>query len=158
AYFQMLHQAALAADVDFILPLTAADGSDDDRDRQRVANCLAQAEALMRGQAPQADDGDDAQQMLVAASRYCEGNRPSSMLLMQRLDARHLGALLAAYEHKTFVQGVIWDINSFDQWGVELGKSLAGQLLKDLEVADGAAEHDASTASLLVRVRKNAGA
>lgn len=155
AYFQMLHQAALAADVDFILPLPDGDMADDGRERQRVANCLAQAEALMSGQSPAAADPADEQQALMAAARYCEGNRPSSTLLMPRLDAWHLGALLAAYEHKTFVQGVIWDVNSFDQCGVELGKSLAGRLIQELESDGQTATHDASTRTLLERVRSS---
>ena len=84
------------------------------------ANCRAQADALAFGTADEA---------LPPHKRY-PGNRPSSMLLFERLDARSLGRLIALYEHKVFVQGVIWNINSFDQWGVELGKQLAKKILK----------------------------
>ncbi len=162
AFFQMLHQGPPAADVDFILPLRGERSADDARECQRVANCLAQAEALMRGRDPEALDarlrqeGYDADQRAVlAAARRFDGNRPSSTLVLDALDARHLGALLAAYEHKVFVQGVIWGINSFDQWGVELGKTMGGQL--ERELADPAASreaHDGSTEALLAQVRR----
>lgn len=147
AYFQMLHQGELQASVDFILPLKTADSTDSQRERSRIANCLAQAEALMCGQdASEIDASDD-----VAAASACPGNRPSNMLLLPRLDAFHLGALLAAYEHKAFVEGIIWGINSFDQWGVELGKTLAKQLEADIADPASAATHDASTTALIQR-------
>ena len=163
AFFQMLHQGVLAADVDFVLPLSDAQASQDERERQRVANCIAQAEALMRGRDAHALRCELKAQGLTGAAleqrlaaRRFEGNRPSSMLVMDRLDAHHLGALLAAYEHKVFVQGVVWNINSFDQWGVELGKTMAGQLLDELEgrASSAAVAHDGSTAALLARVRR----
>lgn len=152
AYFQGLHQGDVMADVDFILPLTTASGIDDERERQRVANCLGQAQALMTGRARQTAQAGDSQAEILAAARNFDGNRPSSMLLLERLDAWHLGALLAVYEHKVFVQGVIWDINSFDQWGVELGKELASELGRELE-GPATSNHDASTQALLARVR-----
>lgn len=166
AFFQMLHQGALTADVDFVLPLSGPEAAGDERERQRVANCLAQAEALMRGRDAdrlaaelRAEGLSGAQLEQRLAARRFDGNRPSSMLVMDRLDARHLGALLAAYEHKVFVQGVLWNINSFDQWGVELGKTMAGQLQHELEGGSEASAHDGSTAALLARVRRawNAG-
>jgi len=160
AFFQMLHQGVQSADVDFVLPLSDSSGADDDRERQRVANCLAQAEALMRGRDNaalvdelMADGLSGAQLEHRLAARRFDGNRPSSMLLMDRLDAHSLGALLAAYEHKVFVQGVIWNINSFDQWGVELGKTMAGQLLSELHGSGETIDHDGSTQALLARVR-----
>ncbi len=162
AFFQMLHQGAPAADVDFILPLRGESTADDERERQRVTNCLAQAEALMRGRDPEALDahlrqeGYGAEQRpALAMARRFDGNRPSSTLVFDALDARHLGALLAAYEHKVFVQGVVWGINSFDQWGVELGKTMAGQL--ERELSDPAASrkgHDGSTEALLAQLRR----
>ena len=173
AFFQMLHQGALAADVDFVLPLSDAsqealgrrnDGHierGDNRELQRVANCLAQAEALMTGRDHAALHDELVAEGLSGArlehrlaARRFDGNRPSSMLVMDRLDARALGALLAAYEHKVFVQGVIWNINSFDQWGVELGKKMAGQLLGELDGSLATAQHDGSTIALLARVRE----
>lgn len=160
AFFQMLHQGELAAAVDFVLPLSTPEAGGDERERQRVVNCLAQAEALMRGRDPEALaramaadglSGEKLQQRLAA--RRFDGNRPSSVLLLERLDAASLGALMAAYEHKVFVQGVIWNINSFDQWGVELGKTMADQLLGEMDGTADPVAHDASTQTLLARVR-----
>ncbi|NNC22944.1 glucose-6-phosphate isomerase [Salinisphaera sp. USBA-960] len=154
AYFQMLHQGDLLANVDFILPLATADSTDVERERQRLANCLAQAEALMCGRGPDETGSDDP---AIAAARACPGNRPSNMLVLPRLDAYHLGALLAAYEHKVFVEGIVWGINSFDQWGVELGKTLAKQLVTDIADPANAAAHDGSTASLIQRAARAGG-
>lgn len=152
AFFQMLHQGSTPLPVDFVLPL--GDG-DDARQRELAANCVAQAEALMHGRA--ADEleatGDGANSI---AHRVCPGNRPSSLILMPRLDAHHLGALLAAFEHKVFAQGVIWGINSFDQWGVELGKSLAQQILIELD-GGVAVPHDEATSALIARLRRHFG-
>lgn len=144
AYFQMLHQGTDIVPVDFIL---ATGGSGDRRD-QLAANCLAQAEALMVGKQA------DAQDSTLSKQRAFAGNRPSNMLLLPSLDAKHLGALLAAYEHKVYVQGVIWGINSFDQWGVELGKVLAQRLLPELSGGESGV-HDASTQALIRKVRSH---
>ncbi len=148
AYFQMLHQGDLLSSVDFILPLKTADSTDLKRERARLANCLAQAEALMCGRDAAATGSEDP---AIAAARACPGNRPSNMIVLPQLDAYHLGAMLAAYEHKIFVEGIVWGINSFDQWGVELGKTLAKQLESDLSNPAQAAPHDASTAALIER-------
>ncbi|MDT0617734.1 glucose-6-phosphate isomerase [Salinisphaera sp. P385] len=150
AFFQMLHQGTDVLPVDFILVTPTAD---DDRSRQLAANCLAQAAALMHGR-PEAEtlagsNGDP----VLAAQRSFPGNRPSSTLLLDRLDARRLGALIAAHEHKVFVQGVIWGINSFDQWGVELGKTLADDILAAWS-NDDSRHLDATTRSLLDRLRR----
>ena len=88
----------------------------------------------------------------LAPQRTFPGDRPSSFILMERLDPEQLGALIALYEHKTFVEGVLWGINSFDQWGVELGKSLAARVLAELK--DGQpGKHDPSTAALIAKLR-----
>jgi glucose-6-phosphate isomerase len=158
AFFQMLHQGSAIHAVDFILP--AAPTHDlKAQHRLLVANCLAQSAALMTGK--------DAQQVraelegkglrgpaLEAAipHRVFAGNRPSNTILLPRLDPFHLGALLALYEHRTFVQSVIWDINPFDQWGVELGKKLAADILA-ADAGDETKELDASTRNLLKRLR-----
>ena len=81
--------------------------------------------------------------------RVFPGNRPSNTIIMNKLDPRSLGALIALYEHKVFVQGAIWNINSFDQWGVELGKQLAGGVLEDLRAGKAGEGHDPSTARLI---------
>ena len=117
SFHQLLHQGTQVVPVDFIVVGEA--GGDPARREILAAHAAAQAEALALGR-------DDAS--LPAHRRY-PGNRPSSTLRLERLDAACLGALIALYEHKVFVQGVIWNINSFDQWGVELGKQLAGEIL-----------------------------
>jgi glucose-6-phosphate isomerase len=135
AYFQMLHQGPAVHSIDFILPVFA-DHPFRDMHRKLVANCLAQASALMRGKT-----ADEVRAELQARGltgdaleaaiphRVFPGNRPSNTLLIPRLDAFHLGALLALYEHRTFVESVLWGINAFDQWGVEFGKQLANRIL-----------------------------
>lgn len=134
AYFQMLHQGPALHPVDFIV---VRDAGADDRKQHHLllANALAQSAALMKGDA-HADP-----------HRQFSGNRPSNTLLLQDLSPRSLGALLALYEHRTFVQSVIWNINPFDQWGVELGKRLTGDVLRG-----DAAVLDASTVDLLKRL------
>jgi glucose-6-phosphate isomerase len=111
SFHQLLHQGTQAVPVDFI---------DLNLEKNLSANCRAQADALAFGTSDPA----------LPAYRQYPGNRPSSILTLERLDARNLGRLLALYEHKVFVQGVLWNINSFDQWGVELGKELAKKILK----------------------------
>ncbi len=146
AYFQLLHQGTDLIPTDFIAALKPAHPHRGQH-RALLANCFAQAEALMHGIADPA----------LPPHRTFPGNRPSSMLLLEQLTPSTLGALIALYEHKTFVQGVLWNINSFDQWGVELGKTLAGSILAELEGAPPAAPHDSSTAALIARARSAMG-
>jgi glucose-6-phosphate isomerase len=126
-----------------------------------LANCLAQSEAMMRGKTPEEVEAElvakgmsraEAQQ--AAPHRVFGGNRPSNTLLYRRLDPVTLGRLMALYEHKVFVQAVIWGINPFDQWGVELGKQLAAELVPVLEGKQSAAGRDSSTAGLVAAIRK----
>ena len=140
AFFQLLHQGTDVIPVDIVAVRQGAEG-DPAAQRKLLANAVAQAEALMVGRAMPQDP-----------QRHFPGNRPSSFLLLERLTPETLGALVALYEHKTFVEGVLWGINSFDQWGVELGKTLATRVLADLE---GAAQnpHDPSTAALIARLK-----
>jgi glucose-6-phosphate isomerase len=157
AFFQLLHQGADVIPVDFVAVREAREG-DPAAQRKLLANAIAQAEALMLGKSE-----DEARRELAAEGlpkpRVAElapqktfpGDRPSSFILLDQLTPRTLGALLALYEHKTFVEGVLWGINSFDQWGVELGKTLAGKVLSDLEGDPG--PHDPSTAALIGRVK-----
>jgi glucose-6-phosphate isomerase len=135
AYFQLLHQGTHLVPVDFLLPLL--NSSDQQQQLKLVSNCLAQSEALMMGQ----DDATD-------TNRNFPGNSPSSTMVYNSLTPKVLGMLLAIYEHKTFVEAMIWDINPFDQWGVELGKKLAGQLIEDISVSQ-TSDHDASTSLLM---------
>ncbi|MBV8063432.1 MAG: glucose-6-phosphate isomerase [Nevskia sp.] len=158
AFFQMLHQGPAVHAVDFILPLRAAH-SLNEQQRMLVANCLAQSAALMLGKnAAQVRaelqakglQGESLEQ--AAPHRVFDGNRPSTTVLLPQLDARHLGALLALYEHRTLVMSVLWNINAFDQWGVELGKQLAQSVLQAM-AQDSAAGLDPSTAALLAQSR-----
>lgn len=142
AFFQLLHQGTRQIPVDFILSLHNPHAPLGHHD-MLVANCLAQAEALMTGRKIEPSEG-------IAPHRACPGNQASNLLLLDELTPTTLGALLALYEHKTFVQGVIWNINSFDQWGVELGKVLAESLLSEMSSGVIGA-HDGSTAAALGR-------
>lgn len=154
AFFQLIHQGTQLVPVDFIVPMRSAYPLGRQHETL-VANAFAQAEALMRGKteaealAELADSPlPPAERQALARQRSFEGNRPSSMLVVDALTPYTLGLLLAAYEHKVFVQGAVWGINSFDQWGVEYGKVLAEAIRPEL--AGGAVgTHDASTAGLI---------
>jgi glucose-6-phosphate isomerase len=160
AFFQWLHQGTHEAPVEFIVPVRARHPL---RDQQTllVANALAQAQALLVGRGEQAlrpeleARGYAGTELDAAiAARRCPGNRASTTLLLPTLDARTLGALLALYEHRTFVEGVLYGINSFDQWGVELGKSLAKPLVAAIAGDTPlTGDVDASTRSLVAHVR-----
>ncbi|MBI3525745.1 MAG: glucose-6-phosphate isomerase [Betaproteobacteria bacterium] len=163
AFYQLLHQGGRLIPCDFIAlkqPDFVLSGNTPHH-AALLANCFAQSEALMRGKTL-----DEASRELASAGMTAEavaqlapfkvfpGNQPSSTLLLPRLDAYTLGQLIALYEHKTFVQGIVWGLNSFDQWGVEYGKQLAVRLLPLLEggVASGDAL-DSSTAALIAACR-----
>ena len=118
AFFQLLHQGTRLAAIDFIAAVKD-NLSNPEHHQVLLGNMLAQSSALMEGQ-----EAPDGQQY-----RYYPGNKPSNTLLLDELSPKNLGALIALYEHKVFVQGSIWNINSFDQWGVELGKKMANSLL-----------------------------
>ncbi|HSW15415.1 MAG TPA: glucose-6-phosphate isomerase [Solimonas sp.] len=159
AFFQMLHQGPRVHAVDFILPLQGPHGFDEHQ-RILIASCLAQSAALMKGKDATAVRAELAAKGLQGVEleaavphRVFAGNRPSNTLLLPRLDAFHLGALLALYEHRTFVHSVIWQINAFDQWGVELGKQLAQDVLRTMDGAD--AGVDDSTAALLAYLQRH---
>ena len=135
AFYQLLHQGTDIVPCDFILPVRSTCGLPGHQDLLR-ANCLAQSQALMFGRSPseakaemQAAGLDPQTIEALLPFRAFSGNRPSITIMIPELDPLHLGMLIALYEHKVFVQGVIWGINSFDQWGVELGKKLAGDIL-----------------------------
>jgi glucose-6-phosphate isomerase len=151
AYFQMVHQGSQLVPVDFIACLQPHSDLPGHHTKL-LANCFAQGEALLRGRTASEVRADGQLDEMLVPHLVFEGNRPSNTLLLQQLDAFHLGALLAMCEHRTFVQGTLWNINSFDQWGVELGKKLAGPIERELEGAP-AQPHDASTAALIRRAR-----
>jgi glucose-6-phosphate isomerase len=159
AFFQSIHQGPEPVPVDF---MAARHGTGSPaHHRQLLANCIAQSEALMRGRDQAASEAELVQRghspeeaKRLAPHLVCPGNRQSNTILFDRLDARTLGALIALYEHKVFVQGVIWRIDSFDQWGVELGKRLAGAVLGELD-GKPAGTHDSSTAGLIGLCKKD---
>lgn len=131
SFYQLLHQGTRLVPVDFILPVASSGGSQRQQDLA-IANCLAQAEALMDGYSKQQAAADleaagasKAEIRRLAPHKMHPGNRPSSMLVVPKMSPNVLGQLIALYEHKVFVEGVIWGINSYDQYGVELGKRLA---------------------------------
>ncbi|CAN0496999.1 unnamed protein product, partial [Phaeothamnion confervicola] len=141
AFFQLLHQGTRRVPVDFIMCLTHPAARRDHHD-MLIANCIAQAEGLMRGRAGDASDP-------LGRHRDIPGNRPNSLISMQALTPATLGALIALYEHKTYVQSVLMNINAFDQWGVELGKVLAGSILEEIAQGAVATDHDPSTLAIL---------
>ncbi len=151
AYFQMLHQGTDLVPVDFIAALTPSHGRQSQH-KVLLAHCFAQAEALMRGQLHEEPSGHERD--ALPAYRALPGNHPSNTLLMHQLTPDTLGALIALYEHKTFVQGVLWNVNSFDQWGVEYGKLLSSHILPELEGKQPSYHHDGSTAGLIARAKR----
>ncbi|WP_427309311.1 glucose-6-phosphate isomerase [Cupriavidus sp. H39] len=151
AYFQQIHQGSQVVPVDFVAPLVPPRRLPGHH-AKLLANCFAQAEALMRGRSADELRAGGMKDEVRIAHMVFDGNRPSNTLLMEDLTPQVLGALIALYEHRTFVQGVVWRINSFDQWGVELGKILARPIEAEL-AGTATGQHDASTAALIARAR-----
>jgi glucose-6-phosphate isomerase len=160
SFMQLVHQGTQAVPVDFIL---AADPDHDRPDAHRMlaANAFAQAEALLRGKTREEVEAEmrsagaaDAEIAAIAPHRVFSGDRPSTTILFRKLDGFSLGRLIALYEHKVAVQGAIWGIDSYDQWGVELGKVLARGVLPGLAPRATLEGHDASTLALMRRFRE----
>jgi len=154
----MLHQGTQLVPADFIAcrrPHHALP----DHHAMLLANCCAQTEALMRGKTEAEVRAELEGQIApdevarLAPHKVFPGNRPSSTLLIDALTPRALGALIALYEHKVYAQSVIWGINAFDQWGVELGKRLADRILPELTGDSPAQDHDSSTRGLIEHIR-----
>jgi glucose-6-phosphate isomerase len=155
AFYQLIHQGTKLIPCDF---LAAANSQNPlgDHHPKLLANFFAQTEALMMGKTEEeviaefkAQGLDEASIKSLTPFKVFEGNRPTNSILFKNLDARTLGSLIAMYEHKIFVQGIIWNIFSFDQWGVELGKQLAKRILPKLEDDSKVTDHDASTSGLI---------
>ena len=163
AFFQLIHQGSDLIPADFITAAASCNESGSHHP-MLLANCIAQTEALMTGktlsqvEAELRDSGmSDASIAELAPHKVFSGNRPTNTLLVEQLTPAALGSLIALYEHKVFVQGKIWGINSFDQWGVELGKQLAAKVLSELDSGT-IGKHDSSTTGLMdycLRHRKN---
>ncbi|WP_457669999.1 glucose-6-phosphate isomerase [Thiolapillus sp.] len=160
AFFQLMHQGTELAPADFILPAHTHHPVSEHH-KILCANCIAQTEALMRGKTEAevreelAAAGMDAARIdRLAPHRTFPGNKPSNTLLIRKLTPHNLGKLIAMYEHKIFVESIIWNINAFDQWGVELGKQLAGVIEKELDSASPCTGHDGSTNGLVNYLKK----
>jgi glucose-6-phosphate isomerase len=155
AFYQLIHQGTKLIPCDF---LAAANSQNPigDHHPKLMANFFAQTEALMKGKTAsevraelKASGKSESEIEYLLPFKVFEGNRPTNSILFDRLDPETLGSLIAMYEYKIFVQGVIWNIFSFDQWGVELGKQLANKILPELQNADSVKSHDSSTNGLI---------
>jgi glucose-6-phosphate isomerase len=160
AFFQQIHQGPQVVPAEFVIVArTHEDAPESPSESPLWSNALAQGQALMVGKTTEAAKAEGLAQGLseeeatrLSTHRTFTGDRPSTAIVMERLTPQVLGALIALYEHKTFVEGVIWDINSFDQWGVELGKVLAKAILKDVHAGGPSGDLDPSTAALMTRL------
>jgi glucose-6-phosphate isomerase len=155
AFYQLLHQGTHLIPCDFIMPVNSHNELGDHH-KKLFAHCLAQSEALMKGKTrteareEMERSGLTPEEIVdLLPHRIFPGNRPSNTLLIDKLTPSRLGSLIALYEHKIFVQGMIWRINSFDQWGVELGKQLAGIILPELLDGEQSSDHDSSTQGMI---------
>ncbi|BDD58111.1 glucose-6-phosphate isomerase [Monascus purpureus] len=156
SFFQLLHQGTKLIPADFIMAVESHNPIEGGKHQRMLAsNFLAQAEALMIGKTPEQVKAEGAPDNLVSHKTFL-GNRPTTSILAQKITPSTLGALIAYYEHVTFTEGAIWNINSFDQWGVELGKVLAKKIQKELETAGAGGDHDASTSGLLLHFKRRA--
>ena len=154
SFYQLIHQGTRLIPVDFIAFVESLNPIGDHHD-YLIANVFAQAEALARGKTLE-EARDEGSSEWLAPHREFEGNRPSNMLLIQKLTPNALGRLVALYEHNVFTQGAIWNIDSFDQWGVELGKKLAVNIIPELQATDEPAlDHDSSTNALIRKYRNS---
>ena len=163
AFFQLVHQGTRRIPADFILAVESLNPLGEHHELL-IANCLAQTEALMTGKSEaevrremEAAGASPADIDAIAPHRTFEGNRPTNTLLVGRLDPFALGALIALYEHKVFVEACVWDIDPFDQWGVELGKQLAKSIKAELDAGTTVSSHDASTNALANRIMERRG-
>ena len=160
SFHQLIHQGTVLVPADFMLPLKVPN-QDDAHHAMLASNCFGQTQALMQGKtfeeckADLTSKGlDDVTLESLATHKTMPGNKPSNTLLFNQVDPKTLGALVAMYEHKVFVQGALWGVNSFDQWGVELGKELGNQVLDKLVNTDANLNFDASTNQLISKFRQ----
>ncbi|MCB0496233.1 MAG: glucose-6-phosphate isomerase [Cyclobacteriaceae bacterium] len=160
AFYQLIHQGTKIIPCDFIAPAISHNAIGDHH-KKLMANFFAQTEALMNGKSGETvlkelrEKGLSEEEInKLFPYKIFEGNRPTNSILVKEITPYSLGSLIAMYEHKIFVQGVIWNINSFDQWGVELGKQLAGNILPELEGNESVNSHDASTNGLINKFKE----
>lgn len=160
SFHQLLHQGTRFIPADFIMPLTAHHDVDDHHSLL-FANCLSQSRALMQGKSAEqakqefmAMGYSEQEAQYLAPHKQMPGNRPSNTLVIDKLDPYSLGALVALYEHKVYVQSIVWEINAFDQWGVELGKKLCSEIVNVINGEQGEEAFDASTQALIAMFKK----
>ncbi|KAI4152024.1 MAG: hypothetical protein LQ341_000780 [Variospora aurantia] len=157
SFYQLLHQGTKLIPTDFILAAESHNPVENNKHQKMLAsNFFAQAEALMAGKTEAEVKAEGAPPELVNHKTFL-GNRPTTSILAQKITPGTLGALIAYYEHVTFTEGAIWNINSFDQWGVELGKSLAKKIQAELDEGGESTEHDSSTSGLINAFKKKSG-
>jgi glucose-6-phosphate isomerase len=161
AFYQLIHQGTKLIPADFIAPIDSQNPIGEHH-KMLLSNFFAQTEALMKGKTEK-----EAREELKRAGikgkelktllphKVFPGNKPTNSILIKKLTPKNLGSLIALYEHKIFTQGIIWNINSFDQWGVELGKQLAKVILPELQKDAPAAKHDSSTLGLIEYYKEN---
>ncbi|MDE1192139.1 MAG: glucose-6-phosphate isomerase [Arachidicoccus sp.] len=160
AFYQLIHQGTIKIPADFIAPAISHNPVGDHH-AKLLSNFFAQTEALMNGKSEEtvieelkAQGKSDEEIKKITPFKVFEGNRPTNSFLLKEITPESLGSLIALYEHKIFVQGIIWNIFSFDQWGVELGKQLAGKILPELQNDDEISSHDSSTNGLINAFKK----
>jgi len=154
SFYQLLHQGTKLIPTDFILAAQSHNPVENNKHQKMLAsNFFAQAEALMVGKTPDEVKAEGAPDELVSHKTFL-GNRPTTSILADKITPATLGALIVYYEHLTFTEGAIWNINSYDQWGVELGKSLAKKILSELDQDGESSSHDASTSGLINAFKK----
>jgi glucose-6-phosphate isomerase len=152
AFYQLIHQGTTLIPCDFIAPAISHNPIGDHHVKL-LSNFFAQTQALMNGKTKEELEAEKVPATLIPYKSF-SGNRPTNSFLLKEITPFSLGALIALYEHKIFVQGVIWNIYTFDQWGVELGKALAGKILPELQNADEVHTHDSSTNGLINAFKK----
>lgn len=159
SFYQLIHQGTHLIPCDFIVPAISLNETGDHHPIL-LSNVFAQAEALMKGKTAaevraefEAQGADEEKIQSLLTHKIFSGNRPSNMILVEKIDPKTLGRLIAMYEHKIFVQGVIWNVNSYDQWGVELGKQLAKKILPEIKGNTTVSTHDSSTNGLINAAR-----
>ena len=161
SFFQLIHQGTDIVPIDFIVPAISHNEIGDHHEIL-LANVIAQGEALMYGKSKKdaaeelkkAGMTDKKQIKYLSRFKSFDGNRPSNTFILKKIDPYTLGMLVAMYEHKVFVQGIIWDINSFDQMGVELGKQMALNILPELQGKSSGTNHDSSTSNIIKYIKK----
>jgi len=165
AFYQLIHQGTRVVPCDFIAPVKSHNNiSNGLHHTILLSNFLAQPEALMKGKTRQEVDDElrkagksEAEIGSIGPHKVFKGNRPTNSMMVDTINPFTLGAIIAMYEHKIFTQGVIWDINSYDQWGVELGKQLAKAIEPEMAESDEVSSHDSSTNNLINYIKQRRG-